>query len=224
MVFGFFARKKPSLKLKPKQEVEVEFAPPEGFECFFTHVLEMDKKKVTLTIPKKQNQPYPCTVGEPVTVTYMIDDVICSFQSRVLDKRNKEIDIALPKEVSESKSPATAQDFTIEIPIPVEYRAISTAHLQTATTKLITGTGVTVITNLPIPQETILHLELEIPNSPTIKTKGRVVKSQRLPADARKSLTEIEFEDINPRDKEALFRYVILYQQRRLRKQQAEQG
>jgi len=219
MVFGFFKKKKPSLKLDPKQEVEVEFTTPEGTESYFTTVLEMEKKRFTLRTPQKGTKPYPCSIGDEVTVAYLDGSTVVSFKSKVMEKREKEIDMTLPADVAEEKSSFTENDFYLDIPIPIEYRAISTAHLQTATTTELSYKGIKVITNLPIPRETVLHLELEIPDSPTIKAKGRVTGSTKLPPENRKSLTEIEFEDMGPKEKESVFRYALLYSQRRNRKQ-----
>ena len=64
---------------------------------------------------------------------------------------------------------------------------------------------------------------MEIPNSPAIKTKGRVLKSEKLPTDSRKHLTELEYEDITPEDKTAVFRYAIYFQQRQARKRAYQQ-
>ncbi len=219
MVFGFLGKKKPSLKLEPKQEIEIEFNKPEEQESFFTVVLEIQKKKITLKSPQKGNHYYPCADGDNITIVFLEGGVIHHFKSKILETREREIDVAYPSEIIEEKSPYTESDFRLEIPIPVEYRAISTAHLQTATTKEINSKGIKVITNLPIPNGTEIHIELEIPDSPTIKSKGRVVGSQKLPADVRKSLTDIQFEDFSPKDSESIFRYAVLYQQRRIRRQ-----
>ncbi|MGV8123945.1 MAG: flagellar brake protein [Candidatus Xenobiia bacterium LiM19] len=219
MVFGFFKKKKPSLKLDPKQEVEVEFTTPEGTESYFTTVLEMEKKRFTLRTPLKGTKPCPCSIGEEVMVVYVDGSTIVSFKSKIMEKREKEVDLTLPADIAEEKSSFTENDFYLDIPIPIEYRAISTAHLQTATTTELSFRGIKVITNLPIPKETALHLELEIPDSPTIKAKGKVIGSTKLPPENRKSLTEIEFEDMGLKEKESVFRYALLYNQRRNRKQ-----
>lgn len=219
MVFGFFKKKRTTLKLEPKQEIEIEFLKGEESESFFTIVLEVQKKTITLKTPQKGNQAYPCAAGDSIAIIFLDEGTIYQFSSKVLEVRDREIDIAAPTEVTEEKCPTSKIDFLLEVPVPIEYRAISTAHLQTATTKELSSKGLKVITNLPIPDGTELHLELEIPDSPAIKTKGRVAGSQKLPSDTRKSLTEIEFIDFSPKDSESVYRYAILYQQRRARRQ-----
>ncbi|MDQ7822933.1 MAG: flagellar brake protein [Candidatus Eremiobacteraeota bacterium] len=219
MVFGFFKKSKPSLKLEAKQEVEIEFVTQDGTESFFTVVLEIDRKRFTLKTPQKGSKVYPCSIGDEVLIAFLDASNVSTFKSKILEKRDREIDLTIPSDIAEEKSPFTENDFSVEIPVSVEYRAISTAHLQTATTKEISATGIKVITNLPIPKETLLYLELEIPDSPVIKAKGKVVGSQKLPSDARKSVTDIEFDDVGPKEREMIFRYAMLYQQRRARKQ-----
>jgi len=217
VVFGLFGKKKPRLKLEPKQEIELEFVNGEEVQNYFTRVLQLDRKKIIVQIPTQNKIQIQVSAGDPLTVTYLEDDVVYSFNTRILDRKEREMDLALPSELKEEKTPIRQEDFSLEIPIPVEYRAMSTAHLQTAQTKAINAKGIDIITNMPIPPGTSLHIELEIPNSPAIKTQGRVTQSQRLP-DNKKALTQIEFEDISAGDRETVFRYAIFYQQRQVRK------
>lgn len=221
----FFGRRKPQLKLEPKQEVELELVSPDYtvIENYFTRVLVVDRKKVTVQVPMRDRQPVQVNVGQSVTVTYWNGDLISSFQSTITDRRDRELDIELPKDINEEKTPDPRSDFTLEIPVPVEYRAVSTAHLQTAVTKAITQNGIHILTNVQIPPGTSLHVELEIPQSPAIKTRGKVLKSQKLAADQKKNLTELEYEDISAEDRNAVFRYAIYFQQRQVRRSRYQQ-
>jgi len=217
-MFGLFGKKKPRLKLEPKQELELEFVDGENVENYFTRVLQLDRKRIVVQIPTQNKIQIGVNVGDPVTVTYMDGDMVYQFSSRIMDRKEREMDLALATDLKEEKTPIHTDDFTLEIPIPVEYRAMSTAHLQTATTKAINAKGIDILTNLPIPPGTSLHIELEIPGSSAIKTQGRVAHSQKIPND-RKALTQIEFEDISNTDRETIFRYAIFYQQRKVRKE-----
>jgi c-di-GMP-binding flagellar brake protein YcgR len=222
-----FGKKKPQIKLENKQEVELEFASPDytTVENYFTRVLACDRKKVTVQIPMKDRTPVAVKAGDNLTVTYWAGEVVSQFETTVLEKRDKEIDLAVPEKVQEDKTPDPKSEFVLEIPVPVRYRAASTPHLQTAVTKVITQTGIQLLTNVAVPRGTSLHVELEIPNSPSIKTKGRAVRSQKLDTDSRKNhLTEMEFdENITAEDRNAVFRYAIYYQQRQARKNRFQQ-
>jgi c-di-GMP-binding flagellar brake protein YcgR len=217
-MFSFFGKKKPKFKLEPKQEIELEFVNGENIDNYFTRVLSVERKKFVVQIPTQNKIQISVNPGDPVTVTYLEDDIVYSFNSRVLDTKEREMDVALPTDLKEEKTALRDENFTIEIPIPVEYRAMSMAHLQTAVTRSINAKGIDILTNLPIPPGTALHIELEIPNSPAIKTQGRVSVSQKIPND-RKALTQIDFEDISPSDRETIFKYAIFYQQRKARKE-----
>jgi hypothetical protein len=219
MVFGFFKKKKPNLKLQPDQEVEIEFSVGDQSENLFAGVLEVDKKRFTLKTPMKGKKPYPCSIGDTVTLVAFDGSSIQTFQSKIMEKRDREIDLLLPSEIDEEKIPHSESDYVIDAQVPVEFRAISTAHLQTAITREINSRGIKIVTSLPIPTGTILHLELEIPESPVIKAKGKVTESRKLPPDNKKSLTEIEFEDIGTKERDMVFRYTILSNHRKSRKQ-----
>ena len=220
MVFSFlgFGKKKPKIKLEPKQEVELEFVNGENIDDYFTRVVALEKKRIVVQVPTQNKVQVDVSPGDMVTVTYLDGDTVCTFRTKVLDRKDRDLELAYPSEVKEEKTNRGDENFTIEIPIPVEYRAMSTAHLQTATTRSIHQNGIDIVTNLPIPPGTSLHIELEIPNTPAIKTQGRVSQSQRLPNE-RKALTQIEFEDISPTDREVMFRYAIYYRQRQARKE-----
>jgi len=90
--------------------------------------------------------------------------------------------------------------------------------MQVASAKAVTATGMHIITNLPIPQGTDLYIEMNVPDSPLSKTKGKVAKSQRLPTDSKKCFTELELEDFDLKEKENFLKYSILYQYRMKRR------
>lgn len=212
MVFGLFGKKKPQFSLEPRMEVEIDVSNPEGsFDSYFTRVLELAKKKFTLAVPEKDRVQVPLNVGEIVTIVYLVKDTLFHFQAKILDKRDREMDLQIPRELREEKTFLAQAEFCVEIPIPIKYRAMSTAHLQNALTKCITQQGIQIMTNLPIPMGTALNIELEIPNAPAVKTKGKVTSSQKMAQDAKKSITEIEFEDINPQDKDLILRYATFF-------------
>ncbi len=215
---SIFGGQKPTLKLYPKQEVEVEFENSDGaYENYFVKVIDVHRKKVTLHAPGSERLPVRLVPGQPVTITTLVDDRLYSYNASVLDSREKEFDVNPPKDVKEVVIPPRDEDFKIEIPIPVEYRAMKTAHKQVAQTQAITPNGLFLQTNLPIPQGTFLVLELEIPNAPDITVKGRAVTSQPDPSGSRKHITEMEYEDIPEQDRDAILNYAIYYQQRRER-------
>ena len=221
MVFSFLGlgKKAPKMKLEPRQEVEIEVVGPDSVENFFAKVIAIERKKLVVSRPAKLSvSPRP---GDAIVVTYLENDlsIVSSFESKITDVKDREFEMALPTAVSEEKTPMGDADFSIDIPIPVEYRAMSTAYLQTATTRTITAAGINILTNLAIPPNTSLHVELQIPNAPTVKTQGRVANSKKLPNE-KKHITEIEFEDITAADKDVIYRYALFYQQRQLRKQQ----
>jgi hypothetical protein len=223
MVFGFFKKRKPTLKLEAKQEIEIEFGEGDGRENFFTTLLQADKKRFTVKTPQKGNKYYRCSIGDEVTIVTCDEGFVYTSRTRILETRDKELDILLPEEIREEKITSTDNDFVIEAPVPVEFRAISTAHLQTALTREVSSRGIKIVTNLPIPRDTTLYMEMAIPDSPMVKLKGKVVESRKLPPDNKKSLTDIEFEDLGQKEKESIFRYTILFNCRRMRKQQSAQ-
>ncbi len=223
MVFSFFKKKKPTLKLEPRQEMEIEFGEGDSRESFFTTLIESDKKRMTVKALMKGNKLFRCSNGDEVSIVIFEGGFVFTGRTKILETRDKEIDLLIPDDIKEEKIGFNDTDFVIETPVPVEFRAISTAHLQTAVTREVSSRGIKIITNLPVPKDTDLHLELAIPDSPVIKLKGKVAQSSKLPPDNKKSLTDIEFEDFGQKERESIFKYIILFNSRRMRKQQSAQ-
>ncbi|MCE7871936.1 hypothetical protein DYH09_16375 [bacterium CPR1] len=221
-MFGF-GKKKPTLKLLPKQEVEVEFENADGeFESHFVNILDVQKKRVCISSPGSDRRPVRLVPGQQVTISALMDDRLFSYSASVLDSRDRDFDVQPPREVAEVEVPPRDDNFRIEVPIPVEYRAMRTAHTQVAQTHAITTNGLFLQTNLPIPPNTQLHMELEIPNAPDITAKGRAVASQVARDNSRKHITEVEYEDIPEDNRTAIIRYAIYYRQRQKRKESRE--
>jgi c-di-GMP-binding flagellar brake protein YcgR len=220
MIFNLFKKKKGGLKLRPKQEVEIEFLSDEsdGYECHFTRILDIQRKKVILKAPGTERRPIRMIPGQQVTITTLDENVLYAFQATVLDATEREFDITPPTNVHEEELPARDENFRLEVPITVEYRAMNTAHTQVAQTFAITSAGLVLATNLPIPPGTNLHMELEIPSTPDIRTKGRAVGSEKHPDLKSKHLSEIEFEDMSESDRDTILRYAI-YSRRRQERQ-----
>lgn len=225
MAFGFlFPPKKPTLKLLPRQMVELEFENPEGeFENYFVEISAVERKRLALQAPGTEMRPIRLVPGQPVTISVFDEENnnFFSYSASVLDSREREFDVNPPREPDAETIPPRDDSFRVEVPIQVEYRAMTTVHSQVAITHAITPNGLFLLTNLPIPPGTSLLLELEIPNAPDIKTSGQAVTSQQ-DSRTRKHITEVEYEDIPEKDKQAILRYAIYYEQRQRRKARRE--
>ena len=220
-ILDIFKKKKAGLKLKPKQEVEIEFLSEDSvYETHFTRVLDIQRKKVILKAPGTDRRPIRMIPGQELTVTTLDENVLYAFHATVLDAGEREFDITPPGQVHEEELPVRDENYRLEVPITVEYRAMNTAHTQVAQTYAITSAGLVLATNLPIPPGTSLHLELEIPSAPDIRTKGRAVGSEKHPHLKGKHLSEIEFEDMSESDRDTILRYAIYSRRRQERRRE----
>lgn len=224
MAFWPFGNKKATLKFSPGQMVELEFENPDGeYENYFVEVVSVQRKKVTLNAPGTDMRPIRLVPGQPVTVSYFDEEKnsFFSHNASVLDSREREFDINSPKDPDTADIQARDENFRVEVPIQVEFRAQSTVHSQVATTQAITTNGLFLLTNLPIPPQTKLLLELEIPNAPDIKANGCAIQSHREES-GRKHVTEVEYDEIPEHDRDTILRYAVYYEQRQKRKGRRE--
>jgi hypothetical protein len=232
-VFGFLtggSKKKSQFKLQPRQEVEIELQVGNGvYEAYFVQVQEVHKKRVVLQVPGSDRKPVRVGDGQAVTISTLMDDNLLSYQGFVMGARDRDFDVNFPpKDFEEIAFPPRDDDFKIEVNIPVEFRAMSTAHTQVAKTHSVTRNGLFLITNLPIPKATQLLMEVEIPNGQEINTKGKALTSLEDSSTGRRQfITEVEFDaDITEKDRAALIRYAMFFKQRQARaeKRLAEGG
>ena len=189
---------------------------------------DVQKKKAVLQMPGGGRRQVRLVPGLTVTVSVQVEDMLLSYVASILDIRDDSFDINYPpKDYDDVEIPPRDDNFRMEVPIPVEYRAMSTAHTQVATTQSVTLNGLFLLTNLPIPPNTSLLMELEIPNAPDITAKGRAVTSQEDHSTGRRRhVTEVEYEDLSEKDRNTILRYAVFYRQRQARseKRLAEQG
>lgn len=234
-MFGLFGSK-PKLKLQEGMEVELEFTFPNGLRSYFTKVLQTSKGKARFTIPKEGNKPLPIKMDDKIKMIALVDDSIFDANIKVTSSEMAEFQALISKNVSrhdtllkkfEKKKPVE-----LEVSVPIEFRAITTSHMQRAETSRIVKEEVSMITNLPIPPSTPLKLTFRIPESPSVDCEGTVTKSDPLDdEDSKKSKTTIEFSDKVKESNvfENVTRYAVhyLYREKRrkeLEEQQKEKG
>lgn len=227
MIFSFFKKKKPTLNLKPRQNIEIEFTADDdseepNFEAHFTPVLDVQRKKVIVKSPGTDRRPIRMIPGKALTVTTLDGNVLYSFNTSVLDAGDREFDINPPGDVEEELLPEFDDNFQIEVPIRVEFRAMKSAHNQVAITHTICQSGLTLTTNLPIPPGTDLHLEIEMPSAPDFTTKARSIGNRIHPTMKSKHLCEIEYTDIDQHDAIDIMRYAVYARRREQRRLERE--
>lgn len=215
-------KKKSQFKLQPRQEVEIELQVGNAYEAFFVQVQEVHKKRVVLPVPGSDRKPVRVGDGQNVTISTLVDDNLLTYQGFVMGARDRDFDVNFPpKDFDEVSFPPRDDDFVIEVNIPVEFRAMSTAHTQVAKTHSVTRNGLFLLTNLPIPKATQLLMEVEIPNGSEIATKGKAITSVEDSSSGRRQyVTEVEFDpDITEKDRNNLIRYAMFFKQRQARQE-----
>lgn len=198
-MLGFFLGKKGKFKLKEKMQVELEFLTPSGVKNYFTEVLEVSSKKSTFATPKEGNKFVSVDINDIIKCITLIDNTIFEVNIKVTSALDREFEALISKNLqsfdtilSNLKKP---EELNIEAEIPLDFRAITTSHLQRAVTKTITREAIEMVTNLPVPEGTDLKIIFRVPDSPSIETEGKSEKSVPLEEDTKKSKTRIIFSE-----------------------------
>ncbi len=219
-LFDFFGPKKKVFKPAPHQTVEIEVEDVEGnFQNYFVEILDTPKKRLTLAIPGNDINAVNIGPGQPVTISFFDPgkSAFFSFAAQVRDSRDSEFDIDLPKEIQSQDVPDRDENFRKEVAIPVKYHALRSVHSQVANTHAVTTNSLFLKTNLAIPPETPLRVVLEIPNADHIDVTARAKGSEKDPADNRKHISEVQFEEIGIDERDSILSYAVYYEERHKR-------
>ena len=216
----------PKFKPSTHQTVEIEFEDMEGeFQSYFVEILEVNKKRLTLRTPGNAMNPVHISPSQPITISYFDEpkDMYFSYQGLVKDSRDQEFDVDSPgKDITATKIDPRDEDFQVQVSIPVKYQAHRSVHSQVATTHSVTPHSFFLRTNLGIPPQTELRVVLEIPNTSPVDIDGKATGSEKDPDDNRKHISQVQFQEINPDDRDAILNYAVYYEQRS--KRAAERG
>ena len=226
MFLDWFKSKKPTLKLKSNQEVEIEFFADDTYKTYFTTVLDARRNDAVLKTPGTERRPVRMESGQRLTVTTLADNKLFYFDTEVTDAGEREFDIATPTDVKSEDVPNFENNCSIEAPVNVECRAIKLAHSQSAQTHSISLNGMVLACNIAIPEGTDLHIEIQIPGTPVFSFKGRALKARPNPdpKSSRKYLCEVEYiDDASQSERLAIMRYAV-YLKRREERRLAREG
>ncbi len=228
-LFSWLGKGKQVFKPSPHQTLEIEFVDGEGeVQSYFVEVLEVAKKRLTLSAPGNAMNPVHIHPGLELSISYFDEgqNTFFSYESQVRDARDQEFDVDPPtsKTTDATEVPERDDGFRVNVSIPVSYQAQRSSYTQVASTHAITPNSLFLKTNLAIPPETSLKIVLEIPNAPHIDVNARAVGSEKDPEDNRKHISEVQFEEINPEDRSAILSYSIYYQKRQDRAESRSGG
>ena len=211
--------KKPSLKLTPKQLVELEFDGDDGaLEVCACQVEEVQKRKVVLSQATQQRLENAIP-GCKVRVCTLNGEQFIAAGSQVLQIQGQTIEITAPGSDIE-ELPLPSRDSHLQVALQTEYRAMRMPYTQKADVVEVQGKVLIMITNMKIPPMTELHVSLAIPAwAKTIASTAKVLGSAPQQG-GRKHTTQVEFEDLSEEDQKTLWRCACL---QHCRKQTREQ-
>ncbi|MCD4785640.1 MAG: hypothetical protein K8T10_17600 [Candidatus Eremiobacteraeota bacterium] len=227
-MFGLFG-KKPKFKLQEKMEVELEFSIPDGLKSYFSKVMEVSKKRATFATPKEGNRYVSINPNDIIKIVVLIEDTIFEVNLKVTASMDKEFEALVSKNVNRFdtilKDRKKNEEVKLEVEVPLDFRAITTSHVQRATTNIITKEYIDMVTNLPIPEGTDLKLYFKIPETPVIETEGKATENEPL-KESKKSKTKITFpEKVTESDVfKDIEKYVLHFQRREERRKELEES
>lgn len=223
MALDFF-KTLPKLRIAPGDLIEVERAEDEGWGYYFGEYVSISKKN-NLYVKMHQFPQTGMTIGEEVVLSNVSSEFyqatlslkIKSWKSHLLHilEKGEEINciFSYPQEIEIVELPKNYEGVVIPLTAPslnlmVNYRAMQSAHLQNGPIQEVWKDGLTILTNVSIPEGTNLIMEIDLPFPKTVSLRGQVTKSQRS-GEHKKFMATIEFKDALLTEVESLMLYVL---------------
>ena len=199
MIFGLF-KALPDLGLKIGDVIEIERQEEKGV-CFYFGKITRFGKKHSFFIDLHDNLPAGMATGEDVTLTVIHDFTVKSWKTKIINIDSGVVvtlTFRVPQEVQFIDLPLNYERLVVNIAallenIIVTFRAMQSTHNQTGMVQEIRKEGLTMLSNLSIPEGTQLIIGLEPPYKKEIIIKGHVVKREPR-ADVKKHLITVEFD------------------------------
>ncbi|MFP4497555.1 MAG: flagellar brake domain-containing protein [Vulcanimicrobiota bacterium] len=220
-MLGFLFGKKGKFNLQPGMLVEIERKiDEETYKSYFCEVLDATQRKARIQMPTENNRPVKIAMDEKVKCIALIGSTLFEVNMLVKQTSGKDFEAIISKKVNSFDTMLTKmkkeEKFSVELEFPLDFRAISTSHLQRGKTKTISEEYVHVVTNLPVPEGTDLKVIFRIPDSPEVETEARSEKSEQLDEDSKKSKTQFTFTEksVGSEEVEQVKQFVIHYQRR----------
>lgn len=199
MIFGLF-KALPDVGLKIGDVIEIE-RQEEKTACFYFGKVTKFGKKRSFFVDLYGNLPSGMANGEDVTLTVIHDFTVKSWKTKIINIDSGVVvtlTFYVPQEIECIDLPLNYEGLVVNIAallenIVVTFRAMQSSHNQIGIIQEIRKEGLTMLSNLSIPEGTQLNISLELPYKKEIIIKGHVVKGESR-ADVKKHLVTVEFD------------------------------
>lgn len=200
-------QKRGQFRPAPDSPVELEWIDPATQErvVLYATIVSVQKRKMVLQCSSER--PARLGPGEKVRVCSLAPPWFFSYLANVhsVDKGTIEISKPLNEQLENHQVPEFSADEKLEYATPVDYKAARSPFTQVAEVTAIGRNGLTLQTNVSIPQQTCLELQLKLPNrAAPLPAQVKAVSSQNL-KECKKFATEVEFVTIQEPERDALW-------------------
>ena len=135
-----------------------------------------------------------------------------SYVANVHSSEGNRLELSLPNadHMENLPVPTFDDEQKLDFATAVDYKASRSPHKQAAEVVAVGRHGLTLQTNVSIPSQTNLELNLKLPNrSEPLPAKVKAVKSQTLQEERKKYATEVEFVSIPEPERHALWEVAL---------------
>lgn len=191
------------------QPVELEWSEPGVKESVLYGKITEIKKK-TLTVQCGQPVSEKLGPGSKLRVCSLSQPWFFSYVCNVHSSSGMLLEVSLPTNDTENTAvPSFDEEEKLNYATPVDYQASRSPYKQAAEVVAVGRKGLTLQTNVSIPNQTNLELHLKLPNrTEPLPAQVKAVSSQTL-TERKKYATEVEFVSIPEPERQALWEVAL---------------
>lgn len=197
-------------------EIDMDKGGLEQRDVFASRVEDMSKNAIIVAAPYKKGTIVPVPVGEEVQIRIGKDGTYFLFHTKVVNRiagHQPVLQLSLPFKVTKIQMRNWVR---VEANLPVLYRSVGSENEYIEATAVdISGGGICMLANEPIAKDSLLELDITLPDNFILKVNGIVTRC----LDENKPIKiGVCFEDISERNQERIVGYVFRKQREYIQK------
>ena len=202
--------------IKVNQLVDIEVEDEETVNLYRSRIEEVADDHLWLAMPSYRGLPIILLPGMEILVRFVRGGAVYQFKTTYQNKLLQQIPVwvvSLPYDFAKIQRRSF---FRLEVYIPVvlevepgdepESQEIPPMNLHA---KDISAGGIRLTSKTPLDPETKVRLEISLTRQITVKTRGRVIRSEVSPLNSTIHWISIEFVDLDERDRKKLVTFVF---------------
>lgn len=207
------------LKINQLVELEVNMHKKEldNIESFSSRIEDLAGDNILVAAPFRQGIPVSFPLGKEIYIRVRKDGITHLLHTKLIERRKRPQYLFLLSKPFNVSRLQMRNWVRVDADLPVNYRMAGyPIDFYQATTVDISGGGIGLHSEHEIDKDTLLELQVQLPNSYLLQSTGLVTRC--LPEKKGYYVIGIEFKDLSTNDQDCIIKYVFQKQREQISK------